>query len=115
MIAGVITLDQPLENPMAFPDFPTDDDVMALIRHQYAAEDHSEILALLAPIKHSGHMGWSPARIRLAALVLSDGNRRLIPQWITLGNEDCRDFQLAASRSLGPSWERECLSRVSKR
>ena len=75
---------------MAFPEFPTDDDVRALVRHQYPADEHDAVFALLEPVAHDGHMGWTPARIRLAALAMSKGKRTLIAQWIEQGNKDCR-------------------------
>ena len=97
---------------MAFPDFPTDDDVTAMIRHQYSPDELDEIVSLLGPINHDGHMGWTPARIRLAALAMTNGNKALISQWIELGNADCRDLQLAVEGNLGENWERECLANI---
>ena len=94
---------------MAFPEYPTDEHVRALLRHQYPAEEHDAVLSLLEPVAHEGHMGWSPARIRLAALAMSNGNKSLISQWIDQGNKDCRDLQLSVRARLGPTWERDCL------
>ena len=97
---------------MAFPEFPTNNDVERLMRHQYSPEEYDEVASLLEPVSHSGHFGWTPARIRLAALVLSDGNKALISQWIEQGNLDCRDLQLIAGKALGFNWEREFLTEI---
>ena len=99
---------------MAFPEFPTDDDVRSLVRHQYPNAEHDAVFALLEPLSHDGHMGWTPARIRLAALAMCNGNKTLISQWIEQGNQDCRDLQLFVHGQLGPTWDRECLLKVDQ-
>ena len=97
---------------MATPEFPTDTDVVALIRHQYPTEEFDEIVALLEPVNHEGHFGWTPARIRLAALAMSNGNQEQIPMWIEQGNKDCRDLQRSVHAALGATWDREILMQV---
>ena len=95
---------------MAFPEFPTDDDVRWLLRSQYPDGEHEAVLELLGPVNTSGAgVGWHSARIQLAALAMSAGNKSLIRQWIDLGNIDARDLQMAVHAQLGPTWERECL------
>tara|TARA_R110002072_G_scaffold233795_1_gene391342 strand:- start:7847 stop:8149 length:303 start_codon:yes stop_codon:yes gene_type:complete len=100
---------------MAFLETPTADDVVALIRHQYAESEFDAIMKLLGPISTSGELvGWHAARIQLAALAMSGGNRSLIAQYIDLGNKDARDLQMAVESQLGPSWERACLWEIKR-
>ena len=74
---------------MAFPEFPTDADMLTLARSQYAEPELTEVMALLGPVNTSGRaVGWHAARIQLAALAMSRGNKLLIRQWIDLGNID---------------------------
>ncbi len=101
---------------MAFPEFPTAADVEALIRHQYSDAEYEEILNLLCPINSSGEaVGWTAARIQLAALAMSNGNKSLIRQYIEQGNTDARDLQLMVHGQLGPTWERDCLFQINRR
>jgi len=101
---------------MAFPEFPTDNDVRALTREQYSDTEYDEVLDLLSPVNSSGRsVGWNEARIRLAALAMSNGNKALIRQYIELGNTDARDLQLKVHARLGPTWERDCLYRIDRR
>jgi len=101
---------------MAFPEFPTDDDVQALIRDQYSDAEYDEILDLLGPVNRSGEgVGWTAARIQLAALAMSNGNKSLIHQYIEQGNTDARDLQLMVHAQLGPNWEHECLFQIKRR
>ncbi len=100
---------------MAFPEFPTDDDVRSLLRSQYADDECHAVLELLGPVNSSGAgVGWHAARIQLAALAMSAGNKSLIRQWIDLGDTDARDLQMAVNAELGPTWERECLLNVDR-
>lgn len=100
---------------MAFPEFPTDDDVRSLLRSQYPDGEHEEVLSLLGPVNASGAgVGWPAPRIQLAALAMSAGNKSLVRQWIDLGNTDARDLQLAVYAELGPTWDRECLLNVKR-
>jgi len=101
---------------MAFPGFPTDDDVQALIRDQYSEDEYDEIIDLLGPINTSGErVGWTAARIQLAALAMSNGDKSLIRQYIDQGNRDARDLQLMVDSQLGPAWERDCLFQIRRR
>ena len=100
---------------MAFRQTPTDDDVAALVRHQYAEDEFETVMSLLAPISSSGEMiGWHAARVQLAALAMSAGNRSHISPYIELCNQDARNLQLAVESQLGPNWERECLRNVAR-
>ena len=100
---------------MAFLEFPTDDDVRSLLRSQYPDDERAAVLELLGPVNTSGAgVGWHAARIQLAALAMSAGNKSLIRQWIDLGNTDARDLQISVHSHLGPTWERECLVNVDR-
>jgi len=100
---------------MAFPEFPTNDDVRSLLRSQYGDDEREAVLELLGPVNTSGVcVGWHAARIQLAALAMSGGNKSLIRQWIDLGNTDARDLQMAVHSHLGPTWDRECLVNIDR-
>lgn len=95
---------------MAFPDQPSEDDVDALIRHQYPESKFESIKALLGPINASGKLvGWPAAKIRFAALVMSGGKESRIRRYIDLGNTDASDLQMFVEAALGPSWIKDCL------
>ncbi len=100
---------------MAFPEFPTDADVLALAQSQYDEPELTEVMALLGPVNTSGRaVGWHAARVQLAALAMTRGNKSLIRQWIDFGNTDARDLQMAVHAELGPTWECECLLNVDR-
>jgi hypothetical protein len=76
--------------------------VAAEVRRLVRPADQEAALALLSKIQgQQCDVVW----LRLAAVNLAAGRIDLLPQWVELANLDGRDFKLATSSALDPTWD----------
>jgi len=58
-------------------------------------------------------LGWDVVWVKLAVISLSGGSLSLLPQWISLANQDSRDFKMATESQLDWQWDAKYQRPVS--